>query len=74
MSHPTYSPAFAQNKLHCQRFLMPDEAVDEFNIHILKIPQWNWQKCYENLFNRMQNTLKNNQVIFNEFSPSFLCT
>jgi len=31
---------------------MPDEAVDAFKMHVLKIPQW--KKCYENWFKRMQ--------------------
>ena len=53
-----------------QRFSTPEEAVDAFGMHILEIPQLEWQKGFEIWFKRksvsilMGNILKNNKAIF----------
>ena len=58
MSHPPYSPDLSPNdnflfpyvkiKRRGQRFTTPEEAVDAFRIHVLQIPQSEWQKCFDN--------------------------
>ena len=80
MSHPPYSPdlapndffllSYVKNKMRVQRFSTPEGAVDAFRMHVLEIPQSEWQKCFENWFKRMQsvwiltgNILKNNKAI-----------
>ena len=67
MSHPPYSPDLApndfflfpyvKNKLRGQRFSIPEEAVAVFRMHVLEIPQSEWQKCYDNWFKRMQKCI-----------------
>ena len=67
MTHPPYSPDLApnyfflfpyvKNKMKGQRFSTPEEAVDAFRMHILEIPQSEWQKCFDNWFKRMQKCL-----------------
>ena len=37
-----------------QRFSALEEAVDAFRMHVLGIPQSEWQKCCDNWFKRMQ--------------------
>ena len=57
-----------------QRFSTLEEAVDVFRMHALKLPQSEWQKCFDNWFKRMQkcidlnegNNLKNNEAIFDD--------
>ena len=54
MSHPPCSPdlppndfflfPYAKNKMRGHRFSTPEEAVDAFRMHILEIPQSEWQK------------------------------
>ena len=55
MSHLPYSPDLAsngfflfpyiENQIKGQRFSTPEEALDVFRMHILEIPQSEWQKC-----------------------------
>lgn len=54
----TYSPdllpgdlflyAHIRNNLLGQRFTAPEEAVNAFRAHVLKVNQSEWKKCYEN--------------------------
>ena len=37
-----------------QRFLTSKELVGAFRMHVLEIPQSEWQKCFDNWFKRMQ--------------------
>ena len=62
MSHPPYSPDMVPNdfflspylkKMRGQRFSTPEEAVDAFRMHVLKIPQSEWQKCFDYWFKHM---------------------
>ena len=58
MSHPPYSPGLAQNdfflfpyvknKMRSQLFSTPEETVDAFRMHVLEIPQSEWEKCFDN--------------------------
>ena len=74
MSHPPYSPDLApndfiiflyvKNKMRGQRFSTPEEAVDEFRMHVLEIPQSEWLKCIDNLFKRMQKCIDLNGGYF----------
>ncbi|XP_078034039.1 histone-lysine N-methyltransferase SETMAR-like [Augochlora pura] len=67
MSHPPYSPdlppndfflfPYVKNKLRGQRFSAPEEAVAAFRMHVLEIPQSEWQKCFDNWFKRMQKCI-----------------
>ena len=62
MRHPLYSPNLAPNdfflfsyvkkKMRGQRFTTPEEAFDAFRMHVLKIPQSEWQKCFDNWFKK----------------------
>ena len=55
MSHPSYIPDLAPNdffllpyvinKMRGQRFSTPEEAVDAFRMHVLEIPQSEWQSA-----------------------------
>ena len=80
---PPYSPDLApnyfflfpyvKNKMRGQRFSTPKEAVDAFRMHVLEIPQSEWQKCFDNWFNEckseqilMVNILKNYKAIFDD--------
>ena len=54
-SNPPYCPDLApndfflfphiKNKLCGHQFLSPEEAVDSFKKHVLKMPQVEWKKC-----------------------------
>ena len=67
MSHPPYSTDLApndfflfpcvKNKMKGQRFSTPEEAVDAFRMHVLEIPQSEWQKCFDNWFKRMRRCI-----------------
>ena len=58
MSHQPYSRnmapndfflfAYVKNKKKAQGFSTPEEAVDVFRMHVLEIPQPEWQKCFDN--------------------------
>ena len=39
---------YVKNKMRGQRFATPEEAVDAFRMHVLEIPQSEWQKCFDN--------------------------
>ena len=64
-SHPSYSPDFApnefflfpfvKNKIRGQGFSALEEAVDGFRMHVLEMPQSEWQ---------MGENLENNKAIF----------
>ncbi|CAH2012905.1 unnamed protein product [Acanthoscelides obtectus] len=64
LDHPPYSPdlgpkdffAFPKikNRLRGQRFQSPEEAVDAFKNSVLDLPANEWNKCFENWFERMQ--------------------
>ena len=63
MSYPPYSPdltpndfflfPYVKNNIRGQRFSLSEEAVDAFRMHVLGIPQSEWQKCFDNWFNCM---------------------
>ena len=55
---------YVKNKLWGQRFSTPEEAVCEFRMHILEIPQTEWQKSFDNWFKRMQRCIDLNGGIF----------
>ncbi|CAH2016235.1 unnamed protein product, partial [Acanthoscelides obtectus] len=58
--HPDLSPndfftfPKIKNRLRGQRFQSPEEAVDAFKNAILDLPANEWNKCFENWFERMQ--------------------
>ena len=75
MSHSPYRPDLApndfflfpyrvKNKMRGQHFATPEEAVDAFRMHILKIPQSEGQKCFDNWFGRMQKYIDLNGEYF----------
>ncbi|CAH1957760.1 unnamed protein product [Acanthoscelides obtectus] len=43
-----------KNRLCGQRFQLPEEAVDAFKNAVLDLPANEWNKCFENWFERMQ--------------------
>ena len=47
-----------------QRFSTPEEAVDAFRMHVLEIPQSEWQKCFDNWFKRIQKCIDLNGEYF----------
>ncbi|CAH2015471.1 unnamed protein product, partial [Acanthoscelides obtectus] len=64
LDHPPYSPDLSpndfftfpkiKNRLCGQRFQSPEEAVDAFKNAVLDLPANEWNKCFENWFDRMQ--------------------
>ncbi|CAH1996830.1 unnamed protein product [Acanthoscelides obtectus] len=64
LHHPPYSPDLSlndfftfpkiKNRLRGQRFQSPEEAVDAFKNAVLDLPANEWNKCFENWFERMQ--------------------
>ncbi|CAH1953833.1 unnamed protein product [Acanthoscelides obtectus] len=64
LDHPPYSPDVSpndlftfpkiKNRLRGQRFQSPEEAVDAFENAVLDLPANEWNKCFENWFERMQ--------------------
>ncbi|CAH1981727.1 unnamed protein product [Acanthoscelides obtectus] len=64
LHHPPYSPYLSpndsftypkiKNRLRGQRFQSPEEAVDAFKNAVLDLPANEWNKCFENWFERMQ--------------------
>ncbi|CAH1963210.1 unnamed protein product [Acanthoscelides obtectus] len=64
LDHPPYSPDLSpndffpfpiiKNRLRGQRFQSPEEAVDAFKNAVLDLPANEWNKCFENWFERMQ--------------------
>ncbi|CAH2014487.1 unnamed protein product [Acanthoscelides obtectus] len=74
--HPDLSPKDLftflkiKNRLRGQRFQSPEEAVDAFKNAVLDLPANEWNKCFENWFERMQmyvnlreEYFENNKVI-----------
>ena len=67
MGHPPYSPDLAPNdfflfpkikdKLRGKRFSSPEEAVEAFKSHVLELSISDWQKCFENWFERMHKCI-----------------
>ena len=55
-----------------QSFSILEETVDAFGMHVLEIPQSDWQKFFDNWIKGMQkcvvmgNILKNNKAIFDD--------
>ena len=74
MSLPPYSPNLApndfflfpyvRNKMRGQRFSTPEEMVDASRMHVLEIPQSEWQNCFDNWFKRMQKCTDLNEEYF----------
>ncbi|CAH1985486.1 unnamed protein product [Acanthoscelides obtectus] len=64
LDHPPYSPDLSpndfftfpksKNRLRGQRFHSPEEALDVFKNAVLDLPANEWNKCFENWFERMQ--------------------
>ncbi|CAH2013730.1 unnamed protein product [Acanthoscelides obtectus] len=64
LDHPPYSPDLSpndffafpkiKNRLCGQRFQSSEEAVDAFKNAVLDLPANEWNKCFENWFERMQ--------------------
>ncbi|CAH1999392.1 unnamed protein product [Acanthoscelides obtectus] len=64
LDHPPYSPDLSpndfftfpeiKNRLRGQRFQSPEEAVYAFKNAVLDLPANEWNKCFENWFERMQ--------------------
>ncbi|CAH1983316.1 unnamed protein product [Acanthoscelides obtectus] len=64
LDHPPNSPDLSpngfitfpkiENRLRGQRFQSPEEAVDAFKNAVLDLPANEWNKCFENWFERMQ--------------------
>ncbi|CAH1994311.1 unnamed protein product [Acanthoscelides obtectus] len=64
LDHPPDSPDLSpsdfftfpkiKNRLRGQRFQSPEEAVDVFKNAVLDLPANEWNKCFENWFERMQ--------------------
>ncbi|CAH2008611.1 unnamed protein product [Acanthoscelides obtectus] len=64
LDHPPYSPDLSpnvfftfpkiKNRLRGRRFQSPEEAVDAFKNAVLDLPENEWNKCFENWFDRMQ--------------------
>ncbi|CAH1970187.1 unnamed protein product [Acanthoscelides obtectus] len=61
LDHPPYRPDLSpndfpniKNRLRGQRFQSPEEAVDAFKNAVLDLPANEWNKCFENWFERMQ--------------------
>ncbi|CAH2000481.1 unnamed protein product [Acanthoscelides obtectus] len=64
LNHPPYSLDLSsnnfftfpkiKNRLRGQRFQSPEEAVDAFKNAVLDLPANEWNKCFENWFERMQ--------------------
>ena len=40
-----------------QRFPTPEEAVDAIRMHVLEIPQSEWQKSLDNWYKRIQKCI-----------------
>ncbi|CAH1968193.1 unnamed protein product [Acanthoscelides obtectus] len=63
LDHPQYSPDLSpndfftfskiKNRLRGQRFQSPEEAVDALKNAVLDLPANEWNKCFENWFERM---------------------
>ncbi|CAH1998540.1 unnamed protein product [Acanthoscelides obtectus] len=63
LDHPPYSPNLSpndfltfpkiKNRLRGERFQSPEEAVDAFKNAVLDLPANEWNKCFENWFERM---------------------
>ncbi|CAH2012425.1 unnamed protein product [Acanthoscelides obtectus] len=64
LDEPPYSPDLSpndfftfpkiKNRLRGQRFQSPEEAVDAFKNAVLDLPANEWNKCFENWFERIQ--------------------
>ncbi|CAH1979499.1 unnamed protein product [Acanthoscelides obtectus] len=64
LDHPPYSPDLSPNdfftfpkikiRLRGHRFQSPEESVDAFKNAVLDLPANEWNKCFENWFERLQ--------------------
>ena len=70
MSHPPYSPDLVRNDFfllpYVKTFSTLKETVDAFIMHVLEIPQSEWQKCFNNWFKRMQKYIDLYEEYFEE--------
>lgn len=63
-SSPDLSPCdffsfpFIKIKMRVAQFSTPEEAVDAFKTHVSKISAFEWIKCFEEWFERMQECIK----------------
>ena len=74
MSHPPHNPDLApndfflfqniKNKMRFQCFSTSEETVDAFRMHVLEIPQSEWQKCFDNWFKCRQKCMDLNGEYF----------
>lgn len=74
MDHPPYSPDLSPNdfftfpkikeKLRGQRFQSPEEAVEAYKMAILNTPTSEWNKCFNNWFERMEKCIKFDGMYF----------
>ena len=55
-----------------QRFSTLEEAVDAFRMHVLEISQSEWQKCFDNWFERMQKCIDLNGQYIGKLIKRFL--
>ena len=56
--------SYVKNKMKSQRFSTPEETVDTFRMHVLEIPQTEWEKCFDNWFKHMQRSIDLNGEYF----------
>ena len=56
--------SYIKNKMRDQHFSTPEEALEAFRMHVLEIPQSQWQKCFNNWFKRMQKCIDLNGECF----------
>ncbi|CAH1995393.1 unnamed protein product [Acanthoscelides obtectus] len=74
LDHPPYSPDLSptdffnfpkiKNRLRGQTFQSPEEAVDAFKNAVLDLPANEWNKCFENWFERRQMCINFRGVYF----------
>lgn len=67
LEHPPYSPDLSPNdfftfpkikqRLRGQRYQTPEEAVEAYKMAILETPTSDWNKCFENWFDRMKKCI-----------------
>jgi len=68
LTHCPYSPDLSPNdfflfptikkKMRGQRFSTPEQAVEAFKFHVSEVPISQWNKCFENWFDRMQKCVE----------------
>ena len=59
ISHQPYSSDLApSDSLRGPHFSTPEEALDAFGMHVLEIPQSEWQRGFDNWFKSRQKFLE----------------